>query len=161
MILFWVDDCIFFAKDKKMIDEVIDSLNDSFLIEREENVAGFLGLSIERDRKGETLSLTQTDLIDCILEYMSMENSTIKYTQADKHPLGKDEAGAPYMEDWNYRSIVGMMLYLAGSTCPDIAFAVRKCARFSHNPKRIHEVGLKHIARYLKGTRIKGLNMVP
>ena len=54
-----------------------------------------------------------------------------------------------------------MMLYLAGSSRPDIVYAVHQCARFFHNPKRSHGVGLKYIARYLKGTRNKGLIMVP
>ena len=54
-----------------------------------------------------------------------------------------------------------MMLYLAGSTRPDIAFVVHQCARFSHAPKHSHEIDLKHIARYLKGTREKGLVMTP
>ena len=58
-------------------------------------------------------------------------------------------------------SIVGMLLYLAGSTRPDIAYAVHQCARFSHLPKASHEIGVKHIVRYLKGTRDKGLIIKP
>ena len=54
-----------------------------------------------------------------------------------------------------------MVLYLAGSTRPDIAYAVHQCARFSHNPRHSHEIGVKHIARYLKGTRDKGIIMQP
>ena len=50
---------------------------------------------------------------------------------------------------------------MAGSTRPDIANAVHQCARFSHNPKYSHEVGVKHIEIYLKGTRDKGIIMKP
>ena len=57
--------------------------------------------------------------------------------------------------------MVGMMLYLAGSTRPEIAYAVHQCARFSHNPKQCHEVGLKHIVRYLQGTKDKGMILTP
>ena len=42
MVLFWVDDCIFYAKDTTIIDEVIDSLKDEFLLEREEDMVEFL-----------------------------------------------------------------------------------------------------------------------
>ena len=56
---------------------------------------------------------------------------------------------------------MGMMMYLSGITQPDIEFAVHQCARFSHNPKCSHEVGIKHAARYLKGTRDKGLILSP
>ena len=33
MILFWVDNCIFYAKDDSQINQIIDSLKDSFLLE--------------------------------------------------------------------------------------------------------------------------------
>ena len=49
------------------------------------------------------------------------------------------------------------MLYLAGSTRPDISYVVHQCAQFSHNPRHYHEVGLKHIAQYLQGTKDKGM----
>lgn len=52
-----------------------------------------------------------------------------------------------------------MLLYLAGSICPDIAYAFHQCARFSNSPKASHDISVKHIIRYLKGTRDKGLIM--
>ena len=85
----------------------------------------------------------------------------MKFTPADKVPLDKDLDGDQCCEEWEYRSIVGILLYLAGSTRPDIAYAVHQCARFSHLPKASHEIGVKHIVRYLKGTRDKGLIMKP
>ena len=50
-----------------------------------------------------------------------------------------------------------MILYLAGNTQPFIVYAVHQCARFSHNPIRSHDIGLKHIARYLNYTEDKSL----
>ena len=85
----------------------------------------------------------------------------MKYTPADKIPLDKDLDGDPCYEEWDYRSIVGILLYLAGSTRPDISYAVHQCARFSHQPRASHEVGVKHIVKYLKGTRDQGLIMKP
>ena len=124
-------------------------------------MAGCLGIQIERDSTNNTLTMTQTGLIDRILVVMDMEDCNLKYTPVEKDPLWKDEDGPPCCKQWEYRSIVGMMLYLAGSTRPDIAYAVHQCARFSHNPKHSHEVRVKHIARYLKGTRDKGIIMKP
>lgn len=46
--------------------------------------------------------------------------------------------------------IVGCLLYLAGNSRPDIAFAVHQTAWFSHGPKQSHTVALK---QYLKGAR--------
>ena len=80
------------------IDYLILDLKDNFLLEREDDVAGFLGLQIERDKQRGKITLTQTGLIDRILECMLMQDSNIKYTPADKLPVGKDEHGPPYIE---------------------------------------------------------------
>ena len=74
---------------------------------------------------------------------MNMTDSNPKFTPGDKFPLVKDADGDPCREDWEYKSVVGMMLYLAWSISPDVLYAVHHCARFSHNPKRCHEVELK------------------
>ena len=54
-----------------------------------------------------------------------------------------------------------MLLYLQGHSRPDISFAVNQCARYAFNPRRSHEEAMKHIGRYLKGTRTKGIIMKP
>ena len=59
-----MDDCIFYAKDSAAIDKVIDSLKDGFLLEKEDDMAGSLGLSILRDEKNGTFTLTQEGLTD-------------------------------------------------------------------------------------------------
>ena len=43
-------------------------------------------------------------------------------------------------------------MYLAISTCPDIAYAVGVLSRFSSNPGKEHWAAVKHLFRYLKGT---------
>lgn len=59
-------------------------------------------------------------------------------------------------EEWNYRSVVGMLLYLSTNTRCDIAFAVSQVCRFSADPKQSHATAVKTILRYLKRTRTKG-----
>ena len=53
-----------------------------------------------------------------------------------------------------------MLLYL-GHTRPAIAFVFHQCARYTFEPKQSHEVVLKQIGRYLKGTLDKGLVLDP
>ena len=77
-----------------------------------------------------------------------LEDCNPKFTPADKVPLDKILDGDSCCEEWEYRSIVGMLLYLAGSTRPDISYAVHQCARFSHKPKASHEIGVTHIVWY-------------
>eukprot|EP00980_Cylindrotheca_fusiformis_P002181 scaffold499_cov120-Cylindrotheca_fusiformis.AAC.4 len=56
-------------------------------------------------------------------------------------------------------SLAGQLNYLAATTRPEIQFAVHQCARFSENPKMIHEKAVKRIVRYLKKTKDQGLIM--
>ena len=61
----------------------------------------------------------------------------------------KDDDGDPMQGSFSYSSILGMMLYLAGNTRPDIAYSVHCAARFAFCPKKSHEDALKRIGRYL------------
>jgi len=163
MCLIYVDDCLFFSTSKERIDKEIASLKeakpDSFLIEEEDDVAGFLGILIIK--KTDHVELTQTGLIQRVLEAMGLQDSSSKETPAEKGCLTKDLDGPPKSESWNYRSVVGMLMYLATNSRPDISFAVNQCARFSNDPRRIHEKALKRIGRYLKGTKDRGMIMKP
>jgi hypothetical protein len=64
-------------------------------------------------------------------------------------------------EFWNYRSIVGMLLYLSTNTRPDITFAVSQVARFNHSPKKSHASAIKTIVCYLHCTADKGPIVTP
>jgi hypothetical protein len=54
-----------------------------------------------------------------------------------------------------------MMLYLSSNSRPNITFAVNQVARFAINPKKSHEVAVKRIARYFKGTLSRGMIIKP
>ena len=54
-----------------------------------------------------------------------------------------------------------LLMYLAGNSRPDIAFAVHQCARFTHSPRDSHGKAVKRIIRYLQGTKDKGLFFRP
>jgi hypothetical protein len=93
-----------------------------------------------------SIELKQSGLIDRILAVMGLEDSKEKSTPAEAKLIGKDENGMQCAETPSYPSVVGMMMYLASNSRPDIAYAVHSCARFSHSPKRSHEIALKQIA---------------
>ena len=134
----------------------------SFLLEKESDYAGFLGIDIHHHSNG-TIELLQTGLIERLLKCLHLDdtNTTIKTTPTKTEPLLKDENGPPRRENWNYASIIGMLLYLSSNSRPDIAFAVNQCARFSHCSKLLHELAVKRIGRYLAGTKTKGLIINP
>jgi hypothetical protein len=76
---------------------------------------------------------------------------------AKAKPLTPDEDGEGPQGSFSYASVVGMLLYLSGHSCPDIAYTVNCCACYMFNPRLSHKKALKRIGRYLKATRDKGL----
>ena len=83
IVLFWVDDCIFYSKNKRPIDALILDLKDIFLLEKESVMDGFLGLKIDISMEGKVV-LSQTGLIERTLSIMNMIDFNLKYTPADK-----------------------------------------------------------------------------
>ena len=157
ILISYVDDCLVFSKDQKTIDELLIKLGQRFVLTDEgPDVSSYLGLKVEKDRG--TITLSQPALITRILQGLSLdgdENTKVHDIPANK-VLQKDEDGEERKATWNYRSIIGMMMYLASSTRPDTLFAVHQCAKYSVFPKRCHEEAVKRIGRYLKKTRTRG-----
>ena len=90
-----------------------------------------------------------------------MEESRPSKTPAGEKALGSDKLGDDFDQEWEYATIVGMLMYLSTNTRPDIAFAVHQCARFTHAPRQSHAVAIKKILRYLAGTKDKGIRIKP
>jgi hypothetical protein len=160
--LVYVDDCLFFGKDGKDIDSMIKSLKTSFDLNEEDNVAGFLGIKLNYRDDG-SIQLQQEGLTERIIAALGLEEATSRTadTPTLATPLGSDKNGEPLGEAFNYRSVVGMMLYLSSNSRPEITFAVSQCARFVQNPTAKHGEALKRIGRYLLGTKDQGLCIKP
>jgi hypothetical protein len=60
---------------------------------------------------------------------------------------------SPERTSASYATLIGSLMYLAIRTRRDIAYSVQRLAQFTQNPKPIHWTAVKHIFRYLKGTR--------
>ena len=69
---------------------MIDSLKDNFLLERENDMARFLGLQINRNTEDGSVTLAQEDLTDRVLEVMNLHDTNPNYTPADNIHLTKD-----------------------------------------------------------------------
>jgi len=66
-----------------------------------------------------------------------------------------------YMKNILYLKAVGSIMYLATTTCPDIAYAVGTLARFRSNPGLEHWATVKHLLQYLQGTANHALTYSP
>jgi len=67
----------------------------------------------------------------------------------------------PFDVDFNYRSAVGKLNYLAQTTRPDIMYATHQIAKYSSDPRQSHGDAILYLVRYLKKTRDLGLKFKP
>ena len=157
IVICYVDDLGLQVPKKEIADELIDSLrNKGFELTREGSFTEYLGIQYDHLEDG-GISMTQTGLIQKLLETAGMLECNSNRTPTTREALSSDPDGDPMQDTWNYRSVVGMLLYLSTNTRPDIAFAVSQVARFSHNPKTSHASAVKTILRYLSGSKDKGV----
>jgi hypothetical protein len=163
IVVTYVDDVLFWSNDEKHIYDLGTKLREANVdLEEESDAAGFLGVDLVR-MPGGRIHMKQPGLIKRIIAALGFNESETasKKTPAERKPLIKDEEGEMAQESFSYASVVGMLLYLAGHTRPDLCYSVSQAARFMFAPKRSHEVALKRIGRYLVGTADKGIIMDP
>jgi histone deacetylase 1/2 len=162
LLIVYVDDVGIAAPASTLIDQFVSDLKSrGFELTKEGSFSEFLGIKFEEDKAAGTITLTQKGLIKKVIAAAGLEHCNPTRTPAASAALGIDPAGEPYSESWNYPSIVGMLLYLATNTRPDISFAVSQVARFNHNPKQSHARAVKMIVRYLHGTSEMGMIVKP
>jgi hypothetical protein len=158
MVICYVDDLGLQVPRKEIADTLISSLEaKGFSLTREGSFSEYLGIQYERSSDNRSINMTQTGLIQKILDATGMQDCNPNRTPATREALGSDVNGEPMEDSWNYRSVIGMLLYLSTNTRPDIAYAVSQVARFSHSPKKSHASAVKTVIRYLSGTKDKGL----
>ena len=162
--MLYTDDSILAGPCKKEIEQVVKDLKKAKLnITDEGDIQDFLGVNINQKEDG-TINLTQPHLVDQILKDMSMIQTNVKPkpipAMASKL-LKRDEDGEDFDNSFHYRSVIGKLHYLEKGTRSDIAYITHQCARFAEKPKDSHAKALKWLARYLSGTRDKGLVINP
>ena len=132
----------------------------SMLASKKQAYAGHLGIDIIAQQDGSIL-FSQTGLIERILADFGLTDSSSSEINPVSEILGPHKASAPFSDSYNYRSVIGKIMYLSSNTRLEISLANHQCARFSNDPRTPHGVALKRIGRYLLGTRTKGMIVRP
>ena len=133
LMILYVDDAGIAAPKSEDVDKFVEELRaEGFDLEIEGEFTEYLGIGIEELPDG-SRHMSQRGLIEKIIETTKMTDCNPNKTPASTVALGSDKDGEPWdQSQWNYASVVGMLLYLAGHTRPDICFAVSQCARYTH-----------------------------
>ena len=93
-------------------------------------------------------------IVIIIIKILELERDSKHHkTPAVSSPLNKHEVSEPFNEKWSYRSLIGMLTYLARNARPDIEYDVHQCARFQCDPRKPHDNAIRRIGRYIIGTK--------
>ena len=154
-IVLYVDDCIIISNNENDAERINQELaRHGFKTTDEGTMEEYLGLQFQHHHDG-SFRVSQPLLIDRIINTIPgmSDAKGAKSPATTSAILTKDEDGAARVEEWHYRSLIGMLNYLVSCSQPELAFSVHQCARFSQNPKKSHEQAVKRIIRYLVGCK--------
>lgn len=119
-----------------------------------------LGIAIERDLANKFIYLSQTALIDKMLAVFKMADSRPVSTPMEHKKILTKIPAAPLsdsdraaLKGFPYRRLVGLLMYIAIGTRPDISLAVGKLCQFLPCYNFEHWEAAKHVLRYLAGSR--------
>jgi len=79
LILVYVDDCLIFGKDDKILDNIITSLQSNFVLTSQGSVGAYLGIDIKKNTQG-SLELTQSGLIKKIISACGLQDQSAEHT---------------------------------------------------------------------------------
>jgi transposase InsO family protein len=159
----FVDDALVCTKGKADLLKFKKALNEMYEMTDNGPITSFLGMEIERNRKLKNLNLTQKRYVADALTKFNMNDCNPVSTPMDsnstisKDDSPKTQSDHDFMKDKPYRSIIGVLLYAAISTRPDIQYAVSYLSRYLACPGPAHWKAAKRILRYLKGTKDMGI----
>ena len=150
-IAVYVDDIIVAAPTPKIIEDIGSALSIQYSIKPAQELNYILGIRISRNREQRTIRLDQETYANQVLERFKMADSKAVKTPAEPRTIADMDDGTEV--NYPYREAVGALMYLTTSTRPDLAFAVGRLARRSHQPSSSDVNAVKRTLRYLSGTR--------
>ena len=152
----YADDFLHFTKDTAFFKSFVKDFKKTFDV-KSGAVAVYLGNQIKVAANKLTVNLDQTQYVDELLERFGMQECKSESTPMVSRLTDKDPKKLDVKEHALYCNMVGSLLYLACWTRPDISFAVSELSRFVLSPGESHMRAVKHLLRYLRGSREMGL----
>jgi hypothetical protein len=156
LVLVYVDDILVATDDEAKKCELFEALDKADGIKDQGLLTSYLGVEVEQT--ADRVTIRQTKYAREILETFGYLNAHAvgnpMETNARLVPLGEDDDSDT---SFAYRQAIGMLMYLATGTRPDLAFAVGQLSRFVAKPSAKHVGAVKRVLRYLAGTMDFGI----
>ncbi|BBN68596.1 transposable element gene [Prunus dulcis] len=137
------------GQEHKIVNDVKSYLSRNFDMKDMGEAHVILGMKIEKTTQG--ISLSQSSTIEKMLKKFNYFECKPTPTPYDPNVHLKKNQGEPFSQ-LKYSQMIGSLLYIANKTRPDIAYAVGRLSRYTHNPSKEHWNALERVFKYLRGT---------
>ena len=134
-LLVYVDDIVITGSCPKLIQSIIDAIQQTFPIRDLGSLHYFLGMEFKAQSYGNLL--TQSRYLHDLLHKHGMVDCKPCQTPMQSSSTLSKMTGTPLPKGDVYRQIIGALQY-ATITRPDIAYSVNKLCQFMHHPTDVH-----------------------
>ncbi|CAI5471319.1 unnamed protein product [Closterium sp. Yama58-4] len=159
-ILVYVDDLVFATADTEALALVKSELQKRHTCTDLGELRSYLGLQITRDRARRTITLTQSHMVQQVLQRFGFTWSSAQATPlAIGHSLSALPSDESVEPSGPYPKLVGCLMYLMTCTRPDLAYPLGLLARYvaPGRHRKVHWDAAKRVLRYLCSTSGMGL----
>ncbi|CAI5480398.1 unnamed protein product [Closterium sp. Yama58-4] len=159
-ILVYVDDLVFSTVDTEALTFVKSELKKRHTCTDLGELRSYLGLQITRDRARRTITLTQSHMVQQVLQRFGFQFSSPQSTPlATGHSLSALPSDESVEPSGPYPELVGCLMYLMTCTRPDLAYPLGLLARYvaPGRHRKVHWDAAKRVLRYLCSTSGMGL----
>ena len=160
VVMCYVDDILIVGSKQRKIDELIYRVSRNLKTKDLGRLSHFLGIELLWN-EGNGLFLRQSKLVNSLLESTGM--ASCNGIESPLNPVVdlSLKEGEIVEFKYDYRSVIGSLLYLSIKTRPDIDVAVSMLSQHVENPTKIQSPGIKRLLQYLKKTANAALRVVP
>ena len=141
----YVDDMLIASKSKVEIDRLKAQLRTDFEMKDLGEAKKILCMEIQRDRRKDTVYLTQTEYLKKLLHRFGVDGKTkpVSTPLASHFKLSasmspRTEEEHKHMAQIPYANAIGALMYAMVCTRPDISHAVSMVSRYMHDPRKGH-----------------------
>ncbi|CAI7853620.1 unnamed protein product [Closterium sp. NIES-54] len=159
-ILVYVDDLVFATADIAGLAHVKSESQKRHTCTHLGELRSYVGLQITRDRARRTITLTQSHMVEQVLQRFDFTYSSPQATPlSTRHSLSDLPSDESVEPSGPYPELVGCLMYLMTFTRPDLTYPLSILARYvapgRHRPE--HMATAKRVLRYLCSTSGMGL----
>ena len=147
-IVLYVDDILLGSNRAERIIMVTEKLQEDFKLTVETHISSIIGTTVHFNQENSQVSIKQT------AQALKLEEYSEFYYQPRSVPF---KPGTTFADDTpiesNYRSLLGTLMYPMNMYRPDLAYAISRFSRYSHNPTQEQYDSLLSAASYFYHTK--------